>query len=145
MAQLKNVYASESDSTNSDLVQIEMGAGGSTVKVDGLDEPIVLVIGFEAYDRTLAPGFEPEKVIDTCYNRSQILNVNCSVPTTFNCSIPQFIETQFGNKTLLAPKKTGEPCPGSPKGEPVAVTVTCPGKKPECTFWDHNNHGAATA
>ena len=30
-----------------------------------------------------------------------------------------------------APKVTGE-------GEPLAVTVTCPGRVPECKFWDAN-------
>ena len=43
---MKNVYASDADRTNSDLVQIEMGAGGSTVKVEGL-EAIVLEIKLE--------------------------------------------------------------------------------------------------
>ena len=132
VAQLKNVYASDDDATNSDLVQIEMGGGGTTVKVDGLEEPIILVIGFEAYDRTLEPDFEKKTVTDTCLNRTQILNVNCSVPTTFNCSVPQFVETKFGNKTLLAPRITGG-------GDPVAVSVTCPGSKPACTFWDDNS------
>ena len=33
VAQMKNVYASDADRTNSDLVQIEMGASGKTVKV----------------------------------------------------------------------------------------------------------------
>ena len=53
VAQMKNVYASDADRTNSDLVQIEMGASGKTVKVEGLEEPIVLEIKLEAPDPLL--------------------------------------------------------------------------------------------
>ena len=47
VAQLKNVHASEGDGAVSDLLQIELGGEGATVKVDNLTEPIVFDIPFD--------------------------------------------------------------------------------------------------
>ena len=74
-----------------------------------------------------------------CLNASQILKLDCnSSVVEFNCSLPQFVEfppdelnPECSNRTFYAPKVTGE-------GEPLAVTVTCPGRVPECKFWDAN-------
>ena len=74
-----------------------------------------------------------------CLNASQILKLDCnSSVVEFNCSLPQFIEfppdelhPEGSNRTFYAPKVTGD-------GEPLAVTVTCPGRVPECKFWDAN-------
>ena len=179
VAQMKNVYASDADRTNSDLVQIEMGAGGSTVKVEGLEEPIVLEIKLEKPDPLLtacapfvelpdgskAPGYyrEGDRCVacdescattdatssnstkeenvrhGKCLNSSQILKLDCnSSVVEFNCSLPQFVEfppdelnPDGSNRTFYAPRVTGG-------GEPLAVTVTCPGRVPECKFWDAN-------
>ena len=74
----------EGDGTVSDLVQIELGGEGATVKVDNLTEPIVFDIPFDD-DPTLAAGYDPGTRTGTCHNRSQVLSFDCDVPTTFDC------------------------------------------------------------
>ena len=65
VARLKNVYASEGDGAISDLLQIELGGEGATVKVDNLAEPIVFDIPFD-YDPTLEAGYDPGIRTGTC-------------------------------------------------------------------------------
>ena len=58
VAQVKNVHASEGDGAVSDLLQIELGGEGTTVKVDNLAEPVVFDIPFD-YDPALEVGYDP--------------------------------------------------------------------------------------
>ena len=95
-----------------------------------------MVIEFEAYDRLLDPRFDPNLPSNfrngTCYHMDEFLTFDdCpGNPATYNCSIPQLVEFENGkNFTLWAP----------PVGDaPMEVSVSCPGKQPECTFWDEN-------
>merc|ERR1712138_319815 len=109
VVRLKNVYASEGDGTISDLLQIELGGEGTTVKVDNLAEPIVFDIPF-GYDPALEVGYDPGTDTGLCSDQSQVLTFNCDVPTTFDCGGAQ---------------------------DPRDVTVNCPTKAASCSFWDN--------
>ena len=125
VAQLKNVHASEGDGTVSDLVQIELGGEGATVKVDSLAEPIVFDIPFDD-DPTLEAGYDPGTRTGTCHNRSQVLSFDCDVPTTFDCGEPRVVTLPDGS-TMNA---TGADLP-------LEITVSCPARTAACSFWDN--------
>ena len=115
VARLKNVHASEGDGAISDLLQIELGGEGTTVKVDNLAEPIVFDIPFD-YDPALEDGYDPGTDTGLCSDQSQVLTFNCDVPTTFDC----------GSHVVA---------------HPLDVTVTCPAKTAACSFWDDATRG----
>merc|ERR1719398_654536 len=125
VARLKNVYASEGDGAISDLLQIELGGEGTTVKVDNLAEPIVFDIPFD-YDPTLEAGYDPGIRTGTCYNRSQVLSFDCDVPTTFDCGEPRVVTLPDGS-TMNA----------TSANLPLEITVSCPAKAAACSFWDN--------
>ena len=130
VAQLKNVHASEGDGAVSDLLQIELGGEGATVKVDNLAEPIVFDIPFD-YDPTLEVDYDPGTGTETCFNQSQVLHFDCDVPTTFDCGESREVMLPDGSTiTFEAPVYSGD-------GIPLDVTVTCPAKTAACSFWDN--------
>ena len=125
VAQVKNVHASEGDGTVSDLVQIELGGEGATVKVDSLAEPIVFDIPFDD-DPTLEAGYDPGTRTGTCHNRSQVLTFDCDVPTTFDCGEPRVVTLPDGS-TMNATRAA----------LPLEITVSCPARTAACSFWDN--------
>ena len=125
VVRLKNVYASEGDGAISDLLQIELGGEGATVKVDNLAEPIVFDIPFD-YDPTLEAGYDPGIRTGTCYNRSQVLSFDCDVPTTFDCGESREVTLPDGS-TMNA----------TSANLPLEITVSCPAKTAACSFWDN--------
>ena len=130
VVRLKNVHASEGDGAVSDLLQIELGGEGVTVKVDNLAEPIVFDIPFD-YDPTLEVDYDPGTRTETCFNQSQVLHFDCDVPTTFDCGESREVMLPDGSTiTFEAPATSGD-------GIPLDVTVTCPAKTAACSFWDN--------
>ena len=134
VVRLKNVHASEGDGAVSDLLQIELGGEGATVKVDNLAEPIVFDIPFD-YDPTLEVDYDPGTRTETCFNQSQVLRFDCDVPTTFDCGESREVMLPDGSTiTFEAPATSGD-------GIPLDVTVTCPAKTAACSFWDDATRG----
>ncbi|KAH8092045.1 hypothetical protein JL720_5622 [Aureococcus anophagefferens] len=97
VSQMKNVYESTgaAGDVNSDLVQVELGSDGGTAAINGLSDPIVLVIQFEAYDEMLDTRFDNSKFMrqGTCYDMDDFLTWDdCpGNPATYNCSQPQYL------------------------------------------------------
>ncbi|KAH8056238.1 hypothetical protein JL722_7540 [Aureococcus anophagefferens] len=136
VSQMKNVYESTgaAGDVNSDLVQVELGSDGGTAAINGLSDPIVLVIQFEAYDEMLDTRFDNSKFMrqGTCYDMDDFLTWDdCpGNPATYNCSQPQYVTFKNGANATLYPPPVGH--------GPLNISVSCPGKLPECTFWDEN-------
>ncbi|KAH8076750.1 hypothetical protein JL721_774 [Aureococcus anophagefferens] len=136
VSQMKNVYESTgaAGDVNSDLVQVELGSDGGTAAINGLSDPIVLVIQFEAYDEMLDTRFDNSKFMrqGTCYDMDDFLTWDdCpGNPATYNCSQPQYVTFKNGANATLYPPPIGH--------GPLNISVSCPGKLPECTFWDEN-------
>ena len=107
-------YASEGDGAISDLLQIELGGEGTTVKVDNLAEPIVFDIPCLDYDPTLEAGYDPGIRTGTCWvigPRSLRLRRNLRLRGVSRSDTPD-----------------GSTMNATPANLPLEITASCPAK-----------------
>jgi len=135
VARLKNVYASAG--IVSDLVQIELGSGGTVITVEDLAEPIVFGLPFASSDPALDASYDPGARTGTCFNRSQVLHFDCGVPTTFDCGARRNVTLPDGSSM------TFEAAPTTGASPALNVTVACPATRAACAFWADDSWSTA--